>query len=138
MFRCCLSLCMLIVFIGCQPNNEDPPRQRKPIQTSTRPTETERRLEYLRSFAGRTENYDMLGIQESKDWLRKNKYTVTEVGGSTLLFEQNYVSGNLKQQPEAKISKGFKGIVSVKGITKDAYLTKDDEGNIRIGFSRKE
>lgn len=96
------------------------------------PSEPERTLEYLRSFAGRTENYDMLGVQESKDWLSKNKYTVTKIDDDTLLIQRNYVSGNITKREKIRISSS--GLSSTDGTA----FTKDDEGNIRVGFFREE
>ena len=137
MFRFCLSLCIFMVLIGCQPNNGNQQKSPEPgneSHTPVSPSEPERTLEYLRSFAGRTENYDMLGVQESKDWLRKNEYTVTEIDDDTRLIQRNYVSGNITKKDKITISKGGGGLSSIEGTA----FTEDDEGNIRVGFFREE
>lgn len=74
------------------------------------------------SFAGRTENYEMLGVKASKDWLSENGCTVTEIDDDTLL-----IKGSIR------VSKGARYLVSVKGGT----IIEDDEDNIRVGFFRE-
>ena len=126
-----------MVLIGCQPNNGNQQKTPEPGNEPHKPvlpSEPERTLEYLKSFAGRTANYDMLGVQESKDWLSKNEYTVTEIDDDTLLIQQNYVSGNITKKPKIRISKGSGGL----GVIGGTAFTEDDEGNIRVGFFREE
>ena len=115
-----------MVLIGCQPNNgnqQKPPEPGNEPHKPVLPSEPERTLEYLRSFAGRTEKYDMLGVQESKDYLSKNKYTVTEIDDDTLL-----ILGKIT------VSKGSRFLCAEGGTA----VTEDDEGNIRVGFFREE
>ncbi|MDE0553088.1 MAG: hypothetical protein OXI24_02645 [Candidatus Poribacteria bacterium] len=79
-------------------------------------------LEY-RSFAGRT--YELLDVKASKEWLNENGYTVTENPDDTLQIAGNRVS--------LIVSKGFRHFNLINGV----LITEDDEGNIRVGFSRK-
>ena len=133
MFRFCLSLCIFIVFIGCQPNNGDPPQPPEPGNTPVEPAPPSSdpgNGEDL-TFEVRTEAYDMLGVQESKDWLRKNHYTVTKVDSDTYLIQRNYVSGNVTRKEKTRVQ--GRGLASTEGTA----FTKDDEGNIRVGFARK-
>ena len=74
------------------------------------------------SFAGRTENYEMLGVKASKDWLSENGFPVREIDDDTLLINE-----------VIRVSKGSRYLISVKGGT----IIEDDEGNIRVGFFRE-
>lgn len=101
---------------------------------------SERTLEYLRSFEGRTENYDMLDIKASDAWLSRNNFTVTEIDDNTVLVQGNYVSRNMTTEVEIKIHKGKRGLAPIRGsrMTRSLLITDDDEGNIRVGFGREE
>ncbi|RKU16677.1 hypothetical protein C6501_05325 [Candidatus Poribacteria bacterium] len=142
---------MFIVLIGCQQPQENDSRSEVPQGTDQtqetakpggnnggsvvplKPSRIIRDLEYLRSFAGRTENYDMKSVEESKKWLLDNKYTVTDIDNNNLLIQRNYVSGNITDRRKITISKAG-AIVVMDG----AMLTTDDEGNVRVGFFRAE
>ncbi len=129
MFRFCLSLCIFIVLIGCQPAEKPPEPSGNDDQKSTKvevtdpvgPTEGEDTKEFLE----RTKAYNMLGVQESKDWLRDNsEYTGTEIDDNTLLIQKNGA--------KITMSKETRGLASIEGTV----LTDDHKGNIRVGFFR--
>ena len=110
----------------------DPPPKENDLDSLVDPPPKENDLD---SFAYRTRGYDMLNVEKSRDWLRENYYTVTD-NGDGLIIKRNYVSGNVKDERQSSISKGFKGKLLTFHV-QGAMLTTDDDGNIRIGFSRK-
>lgn len=129
MFRFCLLICIFIVLIGCQPP-EKPPEPPEPGNGSHKPVqppelEPEPKPE-PNSFAFRTQNYDMLGVQESKEWLSKN-CTITEIDDDTLRIQRNDVPGRVS------VSKGSRYFISLSG----AAIIEDDDGNMRVGFFRE-
>lgn len=150
-----IGLCMVCLTVGCNPppeqqnGNTDSTDKVNPSQVETPqdPVDDERTLEYIRSFAGRTEDYDMLGVQESKQWMRKHKFTVTDKGNNYAI-QRNYVSGRIKKRNKVTIPKGGRSLTSIRSRKipgdidpiKDISIifTDDDEGNIRVGFYREE
>ena len=86
----------------------------------------------LDSFILRTKNYDMLSVQESKDWLQNNYWTVT-YSGNTIIIQRNYKSENVTDRSKFTISKDSRAMISKN----NAMFTTDDDGNIRVGFFRK-
>lgn len=84
------------------------------------------------SFIPRTKNYDMLSVQESKDWLQKNYWTVT-YRGNTIIIQRDYKSGNVTDRSKFTMSKDSRGMVGISGT----MFTTDDDGNIRVGFFQK-
>lgn len=116
------TIAMLFVVaanLGCKSNNNTPGSSAGQT-TPPPPTPPE---EDQDSFAVSTKNYNMLGVQESKEWLLQNtdKVTITDIGNNTLLIQ-----GNLK----ITVSRGSGFTVNMEGTV----LAEDDEGNIRVGF----
>ena len=89
-------------------------------------------LTKLRSFEYRTKNYDMLSVQESKDWLRKNYWTII-YSGNTIRLQRNYVSENVTDKSNFTISIDSRAMNSISGT----LFTTDDNGKLRVGFFRK-
>ncbi|RKU06399.1 hypothetical protein C6501_18685 [Candidatus Poribacteria bacterium] len=111
MFRFCLLLCIFIVLIGCQPPEKTQETPGNGDQTQE-PT-----ISSVWSYASRTEGYDMLGVQESKEWLNKNKDKF-----------------DIPESTDYRLLMG----TGLPKFTDAILITKDDDGNIRVGFDREE
>lgn len=138
MFRFCLLLCIFMVLIGCEPTEKSPEppgnsgQTQEPQQPPDEPT-----VEAPGSFPNRTKAYEMLDVQASKEWLSKNKFTVTEIDDNTVLVQGNYVFGNMTTEVKVEIHKGKRGLAPISSsLIRSLLITDDDEGNIRVGFKK--
>lgn len=115
-YKTIVTVVIIAFIVGCNPTpkpNGKPDQNDKPDPPIVKlpPPKTD-----LNSFISRTENYDMLSVQESKDWLRKNYWTVT-YSGNNIIIQRNYKSGNVTDTNKYTISKGAAMV-----CTKECYV----------------
>ncbi len=128
-----VTLIIIAFIVGCNPtppSGESDPSN-KPGQQIVDPVPPDPPKPDLLSFAYRTKHYDVLSVQKSKDWLRKNYWTVT-YSGSTIILQRNYKSGNGTDRSKVTISGN--AVSSINGT----MFTMDDSGNIRVGFFKED
>lgn len=131
-YKTIVTIIIIAFIMGCNPTpkperKSDPNDKTDPTIVRSSPPKLD-----LNSFIPRTKNYDMLNVQDSKDWLQKNYWTVTH-SGNTIIIQRNYKSGNVTDRSKFTMSKDGRGMISVSGT----MFTTDDDGNIRVGFFRK-
>ena len=144
-YKTIVTVIIIAFIMGCNPtpkpggksdlnDKTDPPTVKPSPSNQTDPPTVKPSPPKLdpNSFIPRTKNYDMLSVQESKDWLRENYWTVT-YSGNTITIQRDYKSGNVTDRSKFTMSKDSRGIISVSGT----MFTTDDGGNIRVGFFRK-
>ena len=144
-YKMIVTIIIIAFIMGCNPtpkpegksdlnDKTDPPTVKPSPSNQTDPPIVKSSPPKLdpNSFIPRTKNYDMLSVQESKDWLRKNYWTVT-YSGNTIIIQRNYKSGNVTDRSKFTMSKDSRGMIAKN----NAIFTVDDNGNIRVGFFRK-